>query len=80
MWGELSGRVPLTLWTLIQFQLTVPISVVFAKGTLVGGQERKLPFKENQETETPLNRKFGGGGGTALCFLAMCTSLGYHFA
>ncbi|XP_077168932.1 GPI-anchor transamidase component PIGS [Paroedura picta] len=39
------------------FQLTVPISVVFAKGTLLGDQERKLPFKENQETETPLNSK-----------------------
>ncbi|XP_015277340.1 PREDICTED: GPI transamidase component PIG-S [Gekko japonicus] len=39
------------------FQLTVPISVVFAKGTLLGDQERKLPFKEDQEAETPLNPK-----------------------
>lgn len=56
-----NGRVLLTLWILIQFQLTVPISVVFAKGTLLGDQERKLPFKENQEAETPLNCKSGWG-------------------
>ncbi|KAL8198941.1 UNVERIFIED_CONTAM: hypothetical protein K2H54_030141 [Gekko kuhli] len=39
------------------FQLTVPVSVVFAKGALLGDQERKLPFKEDQEAETPLNPK-----------------------
>ncbi|XP_054857388.1 GPI transamidase component PIG-S [Eublepharis macularius] len=41
----------------LEFQLTVPISVVFAKGTLPGDQERKLPFRESQEAETPLNPK-----------------------
>ncbi|XP_053131578.1 GPI transamidase component PIG-S isoform X1 [Hemicordylus capensis] len=39
------------------FQLTVPMSVVFAKGTLLAGQERKLPFRNTQETEMLLNSK-----------------------
>lgn len=48
---------------MFQFQLTVPISVVFAKGVLFGDQERKLPFRKVQEMETPLNRKLG----TTIC-------------
>nr|XP_034995837.1 GPI transamidase component PIG-S [Zootoca vivipara] len=39
------------------FQLTVPVSVVFAKGTLPGDLERKLPFRKPQEAEIPLNPK-----------------------
>ncbi|KAJ6657285.1 hypothetical protein lerEdw1_002652 [Lerista edwardsae] len=39
----------------LMFQLTVPISVVFAKGALLEDQERKLPFRHTQEVETPLN-------------------------
>ncbi|XP_020659155.3 GPI-anchor transamidase component PIGS [Pogona vitticeps] len=41
----------------LQFQLTVPVSVVFAQGVLFGAQERKLPFKRVQEVEIPLNAK-----------------------
>ncbi|XP_053131579.1 GPI transamidase component PIG-S isoform X2 [Hemicordylus capensis] len=33
------------------------MSVVFAKGTLLAGQERKLPFRNTQETEMLLNSK-----------------------
>nr|XP_056721166.1 GPI transamidase component PIG-S [Euleptes europaea] len=41
----------------LMFQLTVPISVVFARGALPGDQERKLPFRQSQKAETPLNPK-----------------------
>ncbi|XP_061461115.1 GPI transamidase component PIG-S [Rhineura floridana] len=41
----------------LRFQLTVPISVVFAKGSLLGDQERKLPFRKTQEVEIPLHSK-----------------------
>uniref|UniRef100_A0A8C3T1Q8 Phosphatidylinositol glycan anchor biosynthesis class S n=1 Tax=Chelydra serpentina TaxID=8475 RepID=A0A8C3T1Q8_CHESE len=40
-----------------QFQLTVPVSVVFAKGALPGAQQRRLPFADTQEEESLLNRK-----------------------
>ncbi|XP_042298658.1 GPI transamidase component PIG-S [Sceloporus undulatus] len=39
------------------FQLTVPVSVVFAKGVLPASQERKLPFRKTQQVEIPLNSK-----------------------
>ncbi|XP_058019902.1 GPI transamidase component PIG-S isoform X2 [Ahaetulla prasina] len=41
------------------FQLTVPVSVVLVKGVLPKDQERKVPFKQVQETEIPLNAKTG---------------------
>ncbi|XP_063002593.1 GPI transamidase component PIG-S [Elgaria multicarinata webbii] len=39
------------------FQLTVPISVVFAKGVLPGVEEGKLPFRTTQVAEIPMNSK-----------------------
>ncbi|XP_070591598.1 GPI transamidase component PIG-S [Erythrolamprus reginae] len=41
------------------FQLTVPVSVVFAQGVLPKDQEHKVPFKQVQEAEVPLNAKTG---------------------
>ncbi|KYO36749.1 GPI transamidase component PIG-S-like [Alligator mississippiensis] len=41
----------------LAFQLTVPIAVVFAKGSLPAAQQRRLPFADTREEETPLNRK-----------------------
>ncbi|XP_034280396.1 GPI transamidase component PIG-S [Pantherophis guttatus] len=41
------------------FQLTVPVSVVFAKGVLPKDQEHKVPFRQVQEMEIPLNAKTG---------------------
>ncbi|XP_067422045.1 GPI transamidase component PIG-S [Emydura macquarii macquarii] len=41
----------------LRFQLTVPISVVFAKGTLPGAQQRKLPFTDTKEEQSLLNPK-----------------------
>ncbi|XP_059573312.1 GPI transamidase component PIG-S [Alligator mississippiensis] len=39
----------------LAFQLTVPIAVVFAKGSLPAAQQRRLPFADTREEETPLN-------------------------
>ncbi|XP_019366523.1 PREDICTED: GPI transamidase component PIG-S, partial [Gavialis gangeticus] len=39
----------------VQFQLTVPVTVVFAKGSLPAAQQRRLPFTDVREEETPLN-------------------------
>ncbi|KAG6928549.1 phosphatidylinositol glycan anchor biosynthesis class S [Chelydra serpentina] len=41
----------------LRFQLTVPVSVVFAKGALPGAQQRRLPFADTQEKESLLNPK-----------------------
>ncbi|XP_003227327.1 GPI transamidase component PIG-S [Anolis carolinensis] len=41
----------------LRFQLTVPVSVVFAKGSLPAKQERKLPSRKMQDVEIPLNPK-----------------------
>ncbi|CAM5164352.1 unnamed protein product [Eretmochelys imbricata] len=41
----------------LRFQLTVPISVVFAKGALPGAQQRRLPFTDTKEEESLLNSK-----------------------
>uniref|UniRef100_A0A8D0GH31 Phosphatidylinositol glycan anchor biosynthesis class S n=1 Tax=Sphenodon punctatus TaxID=8508 RepID=A0A8D0GH31_SPHPU len=41
----------------LQFQLMVPISVVFAKGTLPGELQQKLPFRETWEKQTHLQAK-----------------------
>ncbi|XP_075760544.1 GPI-anchor transamidase component PIGS [Pelodiscus sinensis] len=41
----------------LRFQLTVPISVVFAKGALSGAQQRRLPFSDTKEEENLLNSK-----------------------
>ncbi|KAJ7309071.1 hypothetical protein JRQ81_008365 [Phrynocephalus forsythii] len=43
----------------LQFQLTVPISVVFAPGVLSEVKKRKLPFRRLQEAEIALNAKTG---------------------
>uniref|UniRef100_A0A8D0BXQ5 Phosphatidylinositol glycan anchor biosynthesis class S n=1 Tax=Salvator merianae TaxID=96440 RepID=A0A8D0BXQ5_SALMN len=41
----------------LQLLLSVPISVVFARGALPGDQERKLPFRNTQNVEIPFNAK-----------------------
>ncbi|CAM4570814.1 unnamed protein product [Lepidochelys kempii] len=41
----------------LRFQLTVPVSVVFAKGALPGAQQRRLPFTDTKEEESLLNSK-----------------------
>ncbi|KAM3854332.1 GPI transamidase component PIG-S isoform 1-T1 [Vipera latastei] len=41
------------------FQLMVPVWVVFAKGVLPKEQERKVPFRQVQEMEIPVNAKTG---------------------
>ncbi|XP_044286470.1 GPI transamidase component PIG-S isoform X1 [Varanus komodoensis] len=41
------------------FQLTVPVTVVFARGVLPADQERKLPLRATQRAEVPLNSKTG---------------------
>ncbi|XP_037736518.1 GPI transamidase component PIG-S [Chelonia mydas] len=41
----------------LRFQLTVPVSVVFAKGALPGAQQRRLPFADTKEEESLLNSK-----------------------
>ncbi|XP_038231869.1 GPI transamidase component PIG-S [Dermochelys coriacea] len=41
----------------LRFQLTVPVSVVFAKGALPGAQQRRLPFTDPKEKESLLNSK-----------------------
>lgn len=54
-WGRVS--LWLTGHSLIQFQLMVPVWVVFAKGVLPKEQERKVPFRQVQEMEIPVNGK-----------------------
>ncbi|XP_001507200.2 GPI transamidase component PIG-S [Ornithorhynchus anatinus] len=41
----------------LRLQLTVPISVVFAKGALPIEAQRKLPYTDTQERKIPLNYK-----------------------
>uniref|UniRef100_A0A8C8VLA7 Phosphatidylinositol glycan anchor biosynthesis class S n=1 Tax=Pelusios castaneus TaxID=367368 RepID=A0A8C8VLA7_9SAUR len=41
----------------LRFQLTVPVSVVFAKGALPGAQQRRLPFTARREEKSLLNSK-----------------------